>query len=599
MGALVVESRRSCEEAAFQHRERALPGLWSRAFTSVAAAPAASKASWMVCALAFAAFCAFVMRVENDWYFILPVIGAFVFLAALSFALSRRPRLSLLAAFAFYAAVWGAAVSKFQLVAMNLHVYDVVFFGTPSQFQFLLSAYPANAWLIVLAVSFAAAILTLGWRLERPAPLRPGTRLAIAALAGALMAGAATPLHARNGNFFSEKRFVFSAFLSSFGDLPQLLRFNGLIETGPGAPSTPSPLEAITCAPAQTPPDIVLFLNESAMPPGVYPGLVYPDELKPFFAGGDGRIHPLRVETFGGGTWLTDFSALTGLSTRAFGSMRNFVANFMTGRLRHSLPQYLKACGYETSVIYPASADFAGTGRFYKAIGFDRVVDLKIHRAPDQRQRDAFYLGEAAKILEANAASPAPKPQFIAASSMSTHSPWDFRFAPEMVRDGENTRWNQDPEFDEYLWRLVLAKRDRDAFRARLAEKLPGRQILHIGYGDHQPALARLPLEGAEQIANDGTSWQLDPASKAFETYFSVEAQGFEPQWPGRELPIVEVAHLATITVMAAGLPLDPVYQRRARLLETCKGLYAGCADRAAVLTFQRWLVDNQWITRK
>ena len=34
----------------------------------------------------------------------------------------------------------------------------------------------------------------------------------------------------------------------------------------------------------------------------------------------------LRVETFGGGTWLSDFSALTGLSTNLFGSMRNFAA---------------------------------------------------------------------------------------------------------------------------------------------------------------------------------------------------------------------------------------------------------------------------------
>ena len=94
----------------------------------------------------------------------------------------------------------------------------------------------------------------------------------------------------------------------------------------------------------------------------------------------------------------------------------------MTGRLRHSLPQYLAACGYETTMIYPASVGFAGVGRFYEAIGFDRIIDISVHKAPDQRQRDAFYLAEVAKILEANAASARPRPQFVMASSMSRRS---------------------------------------------------------------------------------------------------------------------------------------------------------------------------------
>jgi hypothetical protein len=312
----------------------------------------------------------------------------------------------------------------------------------------------------------------------------------------------------------------------------------------------------------------------------------------------DGQVHPFRVETFGGGTWLTDFSVLTGLSTRSFGNLRNFAANFMTGRLHHSLPQYLKACGYETSLIYPASAGFAGVGRFYEAIGFDRVIDTSVHHAPDQRQRDAFYLGEVAKIIEAPAAGPR-KPRFIVASSMSTHSPWDFRFAPEALKPGETTRWNEDSEFDEYLWRLIVAKRDRDAFRAKLAREAPDRKILYVDYGDHQPALAKVPLDNAIAIADEGRSWQLDPTSRAFETFYAINAQGFTPPWPASYLPMVEAAHLPTIIVQAAGLPLDPVFQKRARLLETCKGLYATCADRASVLAFQRWLVSTGYLAQR
>ena len=313
----------------------------------------------------------------------------------------------------------------------------------------------------------------------------------------------------------------------------------------------------------------------------------------------------LRVETFGGGTWLTDFSVLTGLPTRSFGHMRNFVAQFMTGRIRHSLPQYLKACGYETVMVYPTNADFAGVKRLYTAIGFDRVIDSRIHRAANGRQRDAFYLGQAADVLEAIPADDAMgapeqrRPRFVVISTMAAHSPWDFRFAPDALRPGETLRWNKDAEIDEYLWRLILAKRDRDAFRARLARNLPGQRILFVDYGDHQPALARMPLEEATRIANEGSFWQLDPASKAFSTYYAIAAQGFVPSLPAPGQVALEAAHLPTVIVEAAGLPLDPVFSKRVRLMQHCRGLYASCADRAAVLTFQRWLTDAGWVSQR
>ena len=377
----------------------------------------------------------------------------------------------------------------------------------------------------------------------------------------------------------------------------------GYLQISAQASLAPIPTDAIVCRPEGTAPDIVLFLNESVMPPGVYPEINFPPESKPFFTSFDGRIHNMRVETFGGGTWLTDFSALTGLSTSMFGNMRNFAAQLTTGRLRHTLPQYLKACGYDTTIIYPSLAEFAGSAKFYRSIGFDRVIDRAVHKAPDERQRDAFYYNEVRKVLDAaprtGGEGGARRPQFIVASSMSPHSPWNFRFAPEAVKPGETTRWNADPEIDEYLWRIVLAKRDRDAFRADLKRAYPDRPFLFVSYGDHQPALTRLPLANAGAIADTGSAWQLDPTSRAFQTYYAIEGQGFTPRIAMPDAPILEVPHLATLTVAAAGLPLDAVYARRLRLLEQCNGLYMTCADRGAVMAFQRWLVDAGWIAQR
>jgi phosphoglycerol transferase MdoB-like AlkP superfamily enzyme len=367
----------------------------------------------------------------------------------------------------------------------------------------------------------------------------------------------------------------------------------------------PGPREPVVCRPEGERPDIVMLLAESVMPPGVYPSLEYPEEAAAYFRSFDGQIRRLRVETFGGGTWLTDFSVLTGMSTSMFGTMRNFAAQLSTGRVRHSLPQYLKACGYEATIVYPSRADFAGSARFYRSIGFDRIIDRKVHRAPDERQRDAFYLEQARKVIDAagkgakTGEGAARRPQFVLVSTMSNHSPWNFRFAPEAMVPGDGGPWTGDPEFDEYLWRIVLARRDFDAFRADLARDHPNRPFLFVTYGDHQPALARLPLENATEIADRGAAWQLDPASRAFETFYAFDGLNFTPRLPDFEAPILEASHLATLTVIAAGLPLDEVYARRLQLLEQCRGLYATCADRENVTGFQRWLADSGWIVQR
>ena len=566
----------------------------ARARTRLFSAALGASIVRVALALAAAAWFWFLWRNEPDFSLLWPVAAVFTLFCAMFAAIVGRWRFGALMAVSLFMAIWVASAAKFALVAMRLHVYDVIFYGfSTAPIEFFFSAYSGKALRLVALVAGVAAALVVAWRMEAPMALGWRKRLGLFAGSGMLMAGAMTPLLTRNADFFNDNNFTFSSFFSSLGDLPQLMRFNGVIETGPGPSPTAVVAPPIECHPGETPPDIVLTLDESAMPPGVYDQLAYPDELKPFFQSFDGATHPFRVETFGGGTWLTDFSVLTGLSTRSFGNLRNFAANFMTGRLHHSLPQYLKACGYETAIVYPASAGFAGVGRFYEAIGFDHVIDTSVHHAPDQRQRDAFYLGEMAKFLEAPAKNGVRKPRFVATQTMSTHSPWDFRFAPSALRPGETTRWNSDPEFDEYLWRLVVAKRDRDNFRATLAKALPDHKILYVDYGDHQPALAKVPLDNNRAIADEGRSWQLDPESKAFQTYYSLSAQGFTPSWSAAALPIVEAANLPTVIAEAAGLPLDEVFKRRAELLRACNGLYATCPNRAIVLNFQRWLAST------
>ncbi len=546
-------------------------------------------------AAALLAWLAFLHDSEPDWYYFLPTITSFALVVAFAFYVSRRLYWSFGLAALVFLGIYAISWAKYAYVAMKFHVYDIVFhFFSWTQFTFFVGTFPKATILITVLVVASLALAALAWRAEKP--VHASRKLRAVMLAASLIGTmiSAHVLFDRYADFFTSRRYVFSSFLFSFRDLPLLVRIGGLMEASADEPGE-APAEAtLGCAPGGPRPDIVLFLNESVMPPGVYSDIVFPDETKPMFASFDGRVRRLRVETFGGATWLSDFSVLTGLSTWSFGSARTFVAQFVTGRLKHSLPQYLKACGYETTMIYPSMADFAASDRFYRSIGFDRLIDRSVHKAPSERERDGFYHGLVLETLAG--AARAGRPQFIVASGMATHSPWDFRFAPDALRGGEKLDWNGDAQTDEFMWRLVLAERDRKAFRAEVAARWPARPVVFLSYGDHQPALKRIPLKNAIAIADDGRADSLTPASTGFETYFSIDAQNVALRMPASEPPILEIPYLSTVLLKAAGLPLDPVFERREKLMEACNGLYHTCPYRQSILRFHRWFSDSGWL---
>ena len=118
------------------------------------------------------------------------------------------------------------------------------------------------------------------------------------------------------------------------------------------------------------------------MPPSLFPQLQYDHALDKFFRSDDDRLHRLRVETYGGGSWVTEFALLTGISTKAFGDMRMFVQVLMNGRLKDTLPQSLENCGYRTLMLFPMSNGFVSLDKFYHSIGFDKILDREAQGAP-------------------------------------------------------------------------------------------------------------------------------------------------------------------------------------------------------------------------
>jgi hypothetical protein len=337
------------------------------------------------------------------------------------------------------------------------------------------------------------------------------------------------------------------------------------------------------------PPHIILIHQESIIPRSFIPGLGYEGEVGKMFRSADGVIHPLRVEVYGGGSWLTEFSIMSGISTRSFGEMRPFLLRFMSHKLKDTVPHALKRCGYRTAFFSPTPATFITSDKFYKSIGFDDFFDRRAQNSQVFAERDRFYFNNAVDYIAKRVAN-SEGPTFALVQTMAAHWPYDFTFAPDVEVPGSGP--SAHPEVHEYLRRLSMAQIDYDALLTALKERMPGESFLIVQYGDHQPNLTKHLIGWAERNWRNGFLPHVDQTPLAFITYYAAQGVNYRvPALPSHE--VLDVPYLGSVMLNLAGLPLSPSHQERLRIMALCDGAYYGCPKRDEILTYHRRLIDS------
>jgi hypothetical protein len=439
----------------------------------------------------------------------------------------------------------------------------------------------ALAGMIALAAGSGMAL----WQLD-------GTRIS-RTVSGALfilcVASAAWASHAkgerRNTLFFWDNQYL-ASFYSSWSDTLGTLWRGQLMDAARSQPLPPFTIPT-NCDLAEKPPHIILIHQESAVPPSYFPQLDYDHALDPFFKSFDGRLHKLRVETYGGASWLTEFSVMTGVSTYSFGGMRTFVESLMRGKIHDAVPQVLARCGYRNSLFYPVPKDFVASGRFYSTIGLPDIFDYRAQGAKRFNERDRFYYSNVLDNIGKHLAH-SGGPLFTFVVTSATHLPYTNTYEPSVNVKGGGP--GTDPEMSEYLRRLGMAHMDYDEFRVSLAKRFPNERFLIVQYGDHQPIATRTLLGFKKSYAAEDI--QLTPDNPGLLTYYSVDGVNYEPP-PLPEEDVVEVPYLAALLLKEAKLPLPESYQTRLNLLSLCQGRYYTCSKSKKILAFQRRLMDS------
>jgi sulfatase-like protein len=542
--------------------------------------------TWATAAALWAGTGVYFWQDEGEGYFLYAVAVTAALVAFLTL-LSRRVLFATALVTSMVVMTVAAASVKRATMNMVVHAYDLFFYlGSSSTVSYLWSEQRRYIVGAIATTASVAVVVGLAWRLDGTRVLRRWSAAAFGLSVLVAWYGVALKGERRHMQFYFENLYV-SSFYASWGETVQALWRGALLEADPHSGVAPAFTIPERCEPAAKPPHIIMIHQESVVQPSLFPTLGYDRSVEPFFRSADGTLRRLRVETYGGASWLTEFSLLAGVSTHSFGGMRQFVQTFMQNRLKDTLPQALERCGYRNVVFYPMHKNFVSNDKFYNSIGLREIFDMKAQKAKSVQERDRFYydnaLDEMGRHFKAS-----NRRLFTFIQTMSAHWPYDFRFAPEVDVPGGDR--GTDPEMHEYLRRLSLAKMDYDHLLSELRRRFPRERFLVVHYGDHHPMATRMLLGYRSETEAEDVA--LDPDSIGFITYYAVQGVNYAvPPLPAYET--LDVSFLGSVILELAGLPLSDAHRDRLWLMSLCEGRYYTCSRRGDVLRFHRRLIDS------
>lgn len=324
-------------------------------------------------------------------------------------------------------------------------------------------------------------------------------------------------------------------------------------------------------------PDIFIILQESTVDPLVFniPHVSFPKLAMFHPSSGDNRISRLRVHTFGGGTWKSEFDVLTGLSCGDFGANKESVFYTVAPHIKYSLPSFLKENGYFTSVLSPFCWGAYNAGKAYDFFGFDSVYQPQDFGYPGEKNENLWHI-QSSDLLNYVLQIPRPRedqPLFVFALTMREHGPYRESGPVESGLEHYLPR-KVGSKMTDYIHRLKAL----DAAMLELKRGLDFRNRPYIlaYFGDHHPNLS-LPQE----------LYHTDFPSPDFLT--QVIFTGKDVTFPQLG-SLLESSLVPGYIVETAGLPPDSFFKANITARRRFDGRLEDSPDKDAVNDYRKYL---------
>lgn len=284
-------------------------------------------------------------------------------------------------------------------------------------------------------------------------------------------------------------------------------------------PDYVKPLEA----PERLPDIVVVLLESTFYLPRVFD--ITPELRSDLFPNStSGQLQgELSVDAIGGGTWISEFEAITGIPSRLFGYAGYYTHVELAPYVRASLATYLRKKGYGTLGLYSVDGKFYGARSAYARYGFETFydgADLQIKNPWNAEDTDIMQ-----KYIDVIKRRDSSSPIFAFALTMENHSPHPCaRFGSEAempYRFVGLASSRATCELNEYITRYRSTELAIAMLEATLREreKATGRPYVLAVFGDHQPnsftGTAKTPFWTPEdysklrRASNDMTFYQI------------------------------------------------------------------------------------------
>ncbi|MDP3525140.1 MAG: sulfatase-like hydrolase/transferase, partial [Hoeflea sp.] len=431
---------------------------------------------------------AFLYRVEGQAAHMPFVLICMAGTAAMLLLVSRRPVFSIYTTLTLTTLIAIASTLKYRTKGFGLHIYDVVFTGAdPKAFAFLLSEFTIYVVPFAGVLLCAAVALSMMFFRDRKCAVTAPWRTGL--LAGTLALIPMTyPLKADQPRYFHYLGgFNASALFVSLLDVRDAALGPGTVAHFADMPAAEPFAKSRTCDSRGQKPDLFVVLSESQIDLSRLHQHGLDQRFADSFRSDNGKRHALQVETFGGGTWITNFSLMTGMSSLDFGWRAPYLTTAMEGKVHRSLATELARCGYRTAVLMPMEHGFVNEGSFLESIGFDEILDYNRIGASKYAHRDRFYF-EAARDFISEHRKTDGRPLFLQVQTMFAHSPYSEKLAEPGTADHQKSG---DRDLDEYVRRVAQSQRDFGHFLDDLRSEEETRPSIVLEFGDHQSIATR------------------------------------------------------------------------------------------------------------
>lgn len=335
-------------------------------------------------------------------------------------------------------------------------------------------------------------------------------------------------------------------------------------------------------------PDILLLLQESTVNPNIYKlpeGTELPD-LFMFQQDNQLTAHSaMRVQTFGGGTWLSEFAALTGLNSDDFGSQKSGVFYFIVDHLNNSLFKEMKANGYYTVVLTPFNRGAYHSGHAYQMLGVDRIIQPQELGHPGKLQDNLWTIStdDMLKYAKEILAKETDKPVFIFSLTMYEHGPYKESHSDDYGLKGKVKHADSAGEFSHYMEKIVASDKAMRDFVDFMAKR--ERPLMFLYFGDHQPGISL-------------NQYQSEFVNPAFITQFTLR-DNLKSGNSIKTGSLTDITFLGGMLLERANLKVSPFYEANIKMRHLCNGKLDDCEDKRLLESYRHYIYQTLKVADK